>query len=69
MKADVSCRRWSGCPPTEEDGDGDNVAWDDVDGRDLDPVKVKKARQEEVKFYKDMDTFEEVPIEERRREN
>ena len=42
----------------------DIMAWDDVDGPLLDPGAVRKARQEELKFYPDMDTYDVVRISE-----
>ena len=36
-------------------------AFDDVNGSPLDPVEVRKARQEELKYYREMEAFEIVP--------
>ena len=41
-----------------------DIAWDDVNGVDLDPELVKKARREEVEFYKTMGVYEKVPLSE-----
>ena len=43
------------------------MAWDDVDGAVLNPDEVIKARKDEIGFYKSMDTFEVITIEECRR--
>ena len=51
------------CPPEEEDDmEIDEIAFDDVDGRSFDAAKVREARRVEVKFYKSMSTFVEVPL-------
>ena len=45
-------------PGEEEDGveygDHGETAWDDVNGTQLGPQEVKKARREEIKYYKEM---------------
>ena len=37
-------------------------AYDDVSGADLDPEKVYKARMDEVKYIRDMNLYDKVPI-------
>ena len=56
-------------PAEEEDGITENLmeAWDDVTGRDLDPRRVKEARDEEMAYYKKMGTYEKVTWEEMRK--
>ena len=48
--------------PEEHCDDDLAAAWDDVDGRELDPEKVKQARMVEVQYYRDMGTHIEVPL-------
>ena len=42
------------CPPVEEKEWTTDEAWEDVDGRDLDPAKVKAARKDEIDIYNKM---------------
>ena len=52
-------------PPEEkEDETWCAEAWDDVSGKELDPAKVLMARREEMEYYKKMDVYEKVPLEE-----
>ena len=39
-------------------------AWDDVDGGEPDPREVRRARAEEIQYYRDMGTFKKVKIQE-----
>ena len=47
--------------PREDD---DDIAFDDVSGDVLDPSVVKKARAEELSYYKKMEAYAVVPVEE-----
>ncbi len=38
-------------------------AWDDVTGEELDPEEVKKARAEEIEFFRNRRVYRKVPIE------
>eukprot|EP00969_Alexandrium_andersonii_P142594 6305196-Alexandrium_andersonii.AAC.1 len=42
-------------------------AWDDFPGKKLDPVLVRKARQEEMEEFRRHQVYEKVPIEECRK--
>ena len=44
--------------------DGGWWAVDDVTGEQLDPVRVKAARREELAYFRSMGVYEKVPIEE-----
>ena len=47
----------------EEDNEEEmEIAWDDVSGAELDPQKVKRAREEEIEYVKKVDLYEKVPI-------
>ena len=51
--------------PIEEDYDQELAdAWDDIDGHDLDPETVKKARALQMDWYRKMNVHEKGPIEE-----
>lgn len=39
------------------------VAWDDVFGATLDPSEVRRAREEEIKYVRNMELYEKVAIE------
>ncbi len=52
------------CPLVVEPEFDEDIAWDDVDGRELDPKEARKAKQDEIGFYNKMGTKAEVPIEE-----
>ena len=52
-------------PPEEEEQDAWLMeAWDDVNGKRLDPTKVRKARKEEIGYYYKMKMYDKVPISE-----
>ena len=51
-------------PPEEPTYDYEGCAWDDISGKELDPQKVRAARALEVEYYRKMDVFDKVPIEE-----
>ena len=38
-------------------------AWEDIDGQELDPEMVRKARALEMEWYKKMNVYEKRPIE------
>ena len=40
---------------------GDSIAWDDVSGASLIPEKVVEARQEEMKYFKEIGVYTRVP--------
>ena len=46
----------------EENEEELDVAWDDVFGAELDPQKVRRAREEEIEYVKKMDLYEKVAI-------
>ena len=46
----------------EEDDGGLELAWDDVSGAALDPQSVKRAREEEIRYVKQMNLYTKVPI-------
>ena len=48
----------------EEQDKEPEVAWDDVSGATLHPKEVRRAREEEIKYVRDMDLYEKVPINE-----
>ena len=53
--------------PPEEEHDQDcavQEAMDDVTGYSLDPAKVREARREEIRYYKQMGVYTKVPIKE-----
>ena len=51
--------------PAEEDYEQELVeAWGDIDGQELDPKTVKKARALEMEWYRKMNVYEKRPIEE-----
>ena len=51
--------------PNEEDYEQELAeAWDDIDGQELDPEAVKKARALEIEWYRKMNVYEQRPIEE-----
>ena len=51
--------------PIEEDYDQELAeAWDDIDGQELHPETVKKARALEKEWYRKMNVHEKRPIEE-----
>ena len=51
--------------PAEEDYEQELVeAWGDIDGQELDPKTVKKARDLEMEWYRKMKVYEKRPIEE-----
>ena len=47
-----------------EDPEEMEIAWDDVSGAELDPGKVRKAREEEIQYVRIMGLYETVPISE-----
>lgn len=47
--------------PAEE---ADGVAWDDISGKELDAAKVREARRLEMEYYKKMEVYEKVPLNE-----
>ena len=51
-------------PPEEDASEYESCAWDDISGKELDPVKVRAARRLEVEYYQKMDVLDKVPIEE-----
>ena len=48
--------------PAEEDHEQE--LWDDIDGQELDPETVKKARALEMEWYMKMNVYEKRPLEE-----
>ena len=51
--------------PTQEDHEDElTEAWDDIDGQQLDPEVVRKARAPEMEWCRKMIVFEKRPIEE-----
>lgn len=48
----------------EEQDEELDVVWDDVSGAILDPKEVRRAREEEIKYVRDMGLHEKVPINE-----
>lgn len=50
-------------PPEEEDELVWREAWDDLIGEVLDAKEVATARADEVRYYRDMEAFELVPVE------
>ena len=49
----------------EEDNTNEmEMAWDDVFGAELNPTEVRKARQEEIDYVRNMKLYTKVPIEE-----
>ena len=48
----------------ESDGNEEMIAFDDLTGQELDPGLMKKARKEEIQYFKDMNVYEKVDIEE-----
>ena len=40
------------------------IAFDDVTGQELDPAMMRKARKEEIQYFKDMNVYEKVDINE-----
>ena len=52
-------------PPEEDEQDAWLMeAWDDVNGKALNPAKVKNARKEEIGYYYKMKMYDKVPISE-----
>ena len=49
-------------PKGEEESISFESAWDDVNGTMLKVEDVRRAREEELKYYRDMKAFEAVPI-------
>ena len=39
-------------------------AWDDVSGAEFEPDRVYEARMEEIKFIRDMNLYDKVPVSE-----
>ena len=51
--------------PSEEDYEQELAeAWDDIDGQELAPDVVRKARALEMEWYRKMNLYEKRPIEE-----
>ena len=46
----------------------DCEAWDDVNNCKLDPLKVRKAREEEMEYFRRMQVYRKVPIQRRKDE-
>ena len=40
---------------------GPDQAWDDVSGKTLDPGEVKKARADEMHYFKEFQVYKKVP--------
>ena len=49
-------------PPEEDESDMMQEAWDDVNGAELDPKEVRKARKLELKYYDDLGAYIRVPV-------
>ena len=59
--------RWenTGSPHEERhDWEEEKEVWDSVSGRKLDPVKVKAAREEELRFIQGKPLYDEVDVSE-----
>ena len=42
----------------------DELAYDDQSGAELDPSLVREARQSEIEYFRSMNVYHKVPIEE-----
>ena len=56
--------QWHTLQPMEEDKWHEEIARDDISGKELDIEKVREARKTEIKYVTDMGVYEKVPYDE-----